>query len=226
MGFISSLGNDYNNYFNPFNNGSGQADQDMQNGYNSANDYLNPYYQGGTQQWNNMGNWQNNQGQMLNGYGNPMDWAWKNANMSPTQWQNNIMAGYQESPNAQYATQAMERAMNNGASASGMTGSGAFYRALNQNANQISQTDQQQYFNNAMNSYYGQMAAGQNFQNAQNNWLNNGRWMAGMGYNAGNQMGQNAENAAYYQGQGDMANQGEWQQGIGLLTKAAMMGAF
>lgn len=92
----------------------------------------------------------------------------------PSQFINNLMGGYQESPHSQYLQdQAMKSAMN-ASSASGLSGSSAMNQAISQNAADISSQDMNQWLQNVLgiNSQYGQGLGS----------------MMGMGQNAGNQL--------------------------------------
>lgn len=68
----------------------------------------------------------------------------------PTQFIGNIMKSYSTSPEAQQQIQQSTQAANSAASASGMLGSGAEQKALQQNAQQLTAADQQQYLQNIM----------------------------------------------------------------------------
>jgi hypothetical protein len=197
-----------------FSGGQGAAAGDVGKGYANAGQYMQPFYNGGVNDWNQYNQALQNQGNTLNQYGNPMDWAWRNASLSPDQFYNNAMSGYQMSPQAKYAMNAMTNSTDHAASASGMLGSGAYGRELNQNANQISQNDMQQYFDNYMRSYQGQMGAGQNYQNQMNNYMSGLFGGANMGYNAGNQMGNYAIGQGMANAQGDEANAKDWNNAI------------
>lgn len=202
-----------------FGSSGGNPYQGVMDAYGQANQRLSPFSDQGTQQWNNYNNALNQQGSNFDGqkYGNPADWQWKNASLSPTDWMNNIMGSYQQSPQAKIAMNNMTQASNNAASASGMVGSGAFAKELQQNANDISRGDMQQYFNNALSSNAQQMMSAQNYQNQQQNWMNNIWNSAGLGYNATNQMNDNDLNSAAARFQGNQANRNQGQQNLGTL---------
>lgn len=217
----------YDDYFNPTTMfGGGDARGDADRGFNQANGYMQPYYNGGVNDYNQYQQWLQSQGKMLGQYGNPADWQWKHAGMAPDQFYNQMMQGYQESPQAKYAMNAMTNATDHAASASGMLGSGAYGKALNQNANQISQNDMQQYWNNVMGAMGAQSGFINNFQGQQNNWQNGMRWGAGMGFNAGQNMGNWAMGKGMYDAQDDWKRQQEMNQMIGMATRGMTGGGF
>lgn len=181
---------------------TGGGKDDAQKGYDQAQNYLNPYIGGGAQDYNNARNRNNNMAGQLDQYGNPADYAWKQANQSPTDYYNNIMKGYTESPEAKYNQEMAMRASTQGGSASGMLGSGAFQREITNNANDISQRDRQQYFNNSMTSNNAQNQAIENFQRQQEAQRQQQQWLTQMGYGA-------ATGAA-----GNSMNNGQFQAGL------------
>ena len=186
---------------------NGGAGGSAQAGYDEAQGYLNPYIQRGTQGFDQWRQSTNAMGQNIANAGPNMGQPqWQSTQMSPQQYYQNIMTGYQESPQAAYAREQAMRAGNSAAAASGMMGSGAFVNGMQRNANQISQGDQQQYFNNVMGSNQAQMGALQNYQNYQNMYNNQLYGQTNIGANAAN-MGanyamQNGQNQAYWDNQG------------------------
>jgi hypothetical protein len=68
----------------------------------------------------------------------------------PEAYINKIMSGYHESPEAQQLQQQAMKASTQGASASGMLGSGELEKALQQHAEQITGADQHQYLQNVL----------------------------------------------------------------------------
>ena len=194
--------------------GTGNAKSDINSGYNQAGQYMNPYYQGGTNDWNQWNPWnQNRAGQFQ---GNPMAWQWGQIGQDPSSFYNKEMAGYSMSPQAQFAMKNMQNSMNNNASATGMAGSGAFDKALQQNANGISSQDMQQYWNNIMGANNMQMGWENNYDNQQREWDQDMQNGARMGYGAGGMMGQwdiDKGNADAYEDQQDMNN---WEQLFGM----------
>ncbi len=201
-----------------WNDFTGGAQNDINNGYNNAQGYLNPYSQGGSAAFNQWRNNTSNYGNMLDQYGNPADYMWRSANQSPQQYYQNIMTGYQQSPQAAYAQQQAARAGNAAAAASGMMGSGAYMNGMQRNANQISQGDQQQYFNNVMSSNQAQMQSIDDFQRQQQ-WYNQMlAQQAGMGLQAAGQQSQNSMQRG--------AQDAYWDnQGLNNMAGIAGMGA-
>ena len=136
----------------------GQMGQDVQN------PYLNAGQQG-------LGNYQN----------------WLNGMQNPSQFINDQMKNYSESPYNQYLQNQSMRAGQNAASASGLMGSTPFLQQSQQNAANIGQQGMDEWLKNVLgiNQMYGQ--GNQNLitggQNAANNLTN-------IYQNLGNQMGQ------------------------------------
>lgn len=195
-----SLWGDVDNFFN------GGANDAVNQGYSNAQAALSPWQQGGQQAFNQWQNNTTNEGNYLNQFQNMGQGQWNSTQMSPQQYYQNIMQGYQISPQAQYNMQMAQRAGNSAAAASGMMGSGAFVNAQQRNANQISQGDQQQYFDNTMGANQAQMQALQNYQQQQmwyNQMLQN---QSQLGANAASQASQNSMNNgqqnAYWDNQG------------------------
>lgn len=203
--------------------GQVKASKDQQAGYARANQYFNPYYQTGQQQFNNLNDYANQQGQMFGGqgqYGNPMDWSWKHAGEDPGQFNNDIMSGYNQSQWAKNTQGQLDDATNRGASASGMLGSGAYMKALQGNANNINQADQQQYYNNVMGGYGQQQQAGQNYQNQQSKYTDLMKYLSDMGFDAAGKMAGNSISSSTAQAHGDEAKQDAYNQ----MISAAIQG--
>jgi len=105
---------------------------------------------------------------------------WANTMKDPTQFINNIMGDYQQSPYAQYLQKQAMNAGTNAASASGLTGSTPFMQQMQQNATDISSQDMNQWLQNVLgiNTQYGGaqgnlMTGGQNAANALTNLYEN-----------------------------------------------------
>jgi uncharacterized phage infection (PIP) family protein YhgE len=83
---------------------------------------------------------------------------WLNSQKDPTQFINNAMGQYQESPYAHNQQLQSMRAGQNAASAGGLSGSSPLYQQLQQNAGNISSHDQNQWLNHVLgiNTQYGQ----------------------------------------------------------------------
>lgn len=222
MGLMSSLENAFT--------GGAQGDVskywDQAKGYyNQAQGYMNPFYQGGMNAFNQ---WNSNSGdmnKMLGQYGNPADFQWRMAGQDPSQYYQHIMSNYTESPEAKYAQEQAMRAGNASAAASGMMGSGAYQKGIQSNANDISQRDRGQYFNNIMGVNQQQMSAIQNYQQQQAQLRQMLAQQAGMGYGAAGQMSGNAMNMssnAMNEGQ----QQANWDnQGFNNMVDVAGMAA-
>lgn len=158
-------------------------------GYGNAMGGMQPYYQGGLDAFGQLRGNTNAMGNYLGAFGPMGAQQWASSQQTPQQYYQNIMSGYQQSPQAAYAQQQATRAGNAAAAASGMMGSGAYMNGMQRNANQISQTDQQQYFNNTMSSNQAQMQSLQDYQNQYQQYMQMLAQQAGMGFNAANSMG-------------------------------------
>jgi hypothetical protein len=170
---------------------SGGGRSDINDAYDKANGYMNPYRQGGMNNYNQMQDYLKNWGGDLGKYGNPGDWMYKQINQSPMDYYNSIMGSYSESPEAKYMQNQAFNASTRGGSASGMLGSGAQLKELQQNANDISQRDRQQYYSNVMGANQAQMGYLNNFQNQQEQYRNMMQYLTSLGYGAASGMGQN-----------------------------------
>jgi len=134
-GALNVFNNPYDQSVDTFNNIL--SGYDKYKGEMSSN--LNPYMTAGTDA---IGSYQNALNRMAN----------------PTDFMNNIMNQYQQSPWAKFQTDQGIKAGNNAASASGMLGSGAEQKELAQFAQGVSSKDMQQYLQNALginNQYLG-----------------------------------------------------------------------
>lgn len=114
---------------------------------------------------------------------------WLNRMENPTDFINNMMGQYQESPYAKYLQQQSMRAGENSASASGLLGSTPFAQQMQQNSANIASGDMNQWLQNVLgvNTQYGQgvgnmMNMGQGSANSLSNIYGN----------MGNQMGATA----------------------------------
>lgn len=173
---------------------SGGGKSDVDNGYNEANSYFQPYQKGGLANFNQMQDYAGKWGNDLHQFDHAGDWQYNHINESPNEYYDSIMGGYSESPEAKYAQQKAFDASSRGASASGMVGSGAFMKGLQENANQISQGDRQQYYNNVIGSNNAQMGALQNLQGQQGNYRQMMQYLTSLGYGAGTNMANNSVN--------------------------------
>lgn len=209
MGMFDSIGN-------MFSGGStGITDRSVQ----KSNNYYSPYYSGGMQDYNQMQQNTQNMGGYLNQYNNAGDYRYSQINQSPNDYYNNIMSGYSQSPDAQNAQQQAMRAANAGGAASGMLGSGAYYKGLQQNANDISQRDRQQYYQNVMGSNDSQRLDLQDLQSQKSNYEQNLQYLTQLGYNSGSQMSQNR----MQQGAQDSSNNKQGMQDMESLASMAAM---
>lgn len=115
---------------------------------------------------------------------------WLQNQQNPSQFINNQMENYQESPWAQNMQQQSINAGQNAASASGLMGSTPLMQALQQNAGTIASQDQNNWLQKILgiNSQYGQ---------GQNNLMTGGKNAANALATLYNQMGQQMGEAAY-----------------------------
>lgn len=184
---------------------SGGGRQDASKGYDQANQYIAPYRTGGAQDYSNYRNYVGQQGQNLDQFSHSGDWQHQQINQSPTDYYNQIMGGYNESPQAKYEQEQSLRASNAGGAASGMLGSGAAQKALQQNAADISGRDQQRYFQNVGNANQMQMGYLGDLRNQQNQYNSMQQYLTGMGYGAATGSGQNAINKGLSNAQYDQS---------------------
>jgi hypothetical protein len=142
--------------------------------------------------------------------------GWLQQQANPSQFINNLMSHYQQSPMAQYQQQQAIRAANNSGSATGLAGSSAMNQQVQQNASNISSQDMQTWLQNVLgiNQQYGQ---GQS-------------QLMGQGFNAGNALaqlygrgGENMGQLALGQQAGENGNMSNLFSGIGQLGMAALM---
>lgn len=161
----------------PYQNAMNQVGQYTQQGANA----LNPYAQGGANEI-------------------PQYQQWLKSMQNPSQFENNLMSQYQESPTAKYMQQQAVRSAQNAGSSSGLMGSTPMEQQVQQNASNISQQDMGNWLQNALgiNTQYGQ---------GMNNMINTGEQgansLANLYQNEGNTMG----NLAYGQGVAQNQNQ-------------------
>ncbi len=167
--------------------------------YGAAGNAYNKYAQmgaGAISPYNTMGQ---------NAMGNYAKWAQSMSN--PSQFENQLMANYQESPNAKFMQQQAMRAGENMGSASGLMGSTPLAMQMQQNAGNISQQDMQNWMSNAL-------GVNQQYGGALGNMMNTGL----MGANSllglyGQEAGAQGE-AAYGQNQGENQGMGNMMNGI------------
>lgn len=175
-----------------------------------------PYKQAGNayQQWAQKGAAAQNPFWQAGANAIPDYQKWLQSQSDPSQFINNMMNNYQQSPWAKYSQQQGMRAGENAASASGMMGSTPFVQAMQQNAQNISSGDMQNWLQNVLgiNTQYGQgeqnlMQGGQGAANALSQMYGNmGDYMGGAAY------GQSAG------GQNDM-----WDKIGGLASIASIL---
>lgn len=173
---------------------SGGARDDAAAGYDEANRYLAPYRTGGQADYNTYRGYVQQQGQNLAPYQGAGSWQYNQINQSPTDYYNQIMQGYSESPQAKYEQEQAMRAANAGGAASGMIGSGAYQKAIQQNAADVSARDQQRYFQNVGNTNQMQMGYLGNLNQRQDQYNAMQQYLTGLGYGGANGMGGNAIN--------------------------------
>jgi len=140
--------------------------------------------------------------------------SWLQGMQNPSQFINNQMANYQESPYAKYQQQQGMNAAQNMGSASGLTGSTPLMQFAQQNAQNISSKDMDQWLQHVLgiNTQYGQ-----GMQNMMNMGQGAANSLTNMYGNMGQQMGQ----AAYGQKAGEGSDFMNMLGGIG-----SMIGSF
>lgn len=205
-----------------FGGGQANAGRAQSAGYDKAMGYMNPYYQGGLADYNKYRGAVGGQGDMLAQYGNPADYAWRSAGLSPQEYYQNLMGGYTTSPQAQYQTDQMQKAAQRGASASGMMGSGTFFDSLQRNQQDIVAQDQDRWLNNMLGVNNQQMGYLNNFQGQQNDYMNRLNGLAGVGYNAANAMGQYSVGQGGANAQTELGKGNTWGNLLSMGAGAAM----
>lgn len=173
---------------------SGGGRDEAAAGYDEANRYLAPYRTGGVEDYNAYRDYVHNQGANLAPFANAGSWQYNQINQSPVDYYGQIMQGYNESPQAKYEQEQALRAANAGGAASGMIGSGAYQKAIQQNAADISARDQQRYFQNVGNANQMQMGYLGNLNNRQDQQNAMMQYLTGLGYTGAAGMGSNAVN--------------------------------
>lgn len=184
--------------------------EDINDAYDEQQRYMRPYTQNAPQDYNDFRNTTSQMGSRLAPFQNAGDYRYSHINQSPTDYYNQIMGGYHESPQAKYEQEAAMRGANFGASASGMQGSGAFEKALQQNAADISANDQQRFYGNVMGANTSQREDLQNFQQQQQAYQQMQQYLASLGYGASMGHGQNSINRGLANAQLDRQNVEDW----------------
>lgn len=169
-GIGSFLGGLFNDSGAPYEAAMGQYQKFL----DEAKQTQNPFYQAGT---NAIPQYQN----------------YLNTMQNPSQFINNLMGQYQESPYAHYQQQQGRRAAENMGSAYGLTGSTPLMNQSQQNASNISGQDMNNWLSHVLgiNTQYGQgvgnlMQGGQGSANALTNLLSHyGQLMGEGAYNKG-----------------------------------------
>lgn len=120
------------------------AGKEYQDYYNQGKSFQNPFFEAGKGAIPQFQEW-------LNGMKNPSDFI------------NNLMGQYQESPYAKFQQQQAVRAGQNMGSASGLTGSTPLAQFAEQNARDISSQDMNQWLQNVLgiNTQYGAGLSGE-----------------------------------------------------------------
>lgn len=160
---------------------------------NAANQY---------QKWAQMGTGAMNPFMQAGAGAIPQYQNWLKTMSNPQQFINNLMSGYQESPNAKFMQQQAMRAGENMGSASGLMGSTPLALQMQQNAGNISQQDMQNWMGNVlgMNQLYGgalgnEMNMGEQGANSlMNMYSNMANNMGDMAYSEGAAQNQNFGN--------------------------------
>lgn len=194
---------------------SGGGKKDINRGYDAARQYLNPYIIGGGQDYTNYRNYASNEGQFLNPYQNAGHIQYDAINQTPEDYYNSIMKGYSESPQAKYEQEQAMRAANSGASASGMLGSGAYQKGIQQNAADIASRDQQRYFGNVVGANEMQMGYLDNLQNRQRAYEQMQQYLTSLGYGAATGAGQNEISRGKDQASLDRQSMEDWMSVLG-----------
>lgn len=205
MGFLSGLVDTI------FGGGKSAAADKEAAGYDRANAFMQPYQQGGAQDYSRFRGDVNREGAELSRYGNPYDWMYQQAGKDPQQFLRELTSGYSESPMARYAQEQAMKGATQGASASGMLGSGALLKRLQDNAYDISARDQDRYLQNVMNVNNRQQQYGENLQGQRLNNRNSLWNLVNLGNQAAGTMGRNEIGKGEAEGRGEEGRARGWQ---------------
>jgi hypothetical protein len=165
-----------------FISGNGQNTADR--GYREADRYLSPYAEGGLEDYRNLREYNDRWSQGLGKYDHAGDRFYDEISLSPAELYAKRMEGYTESPMAKYQQEQALRASKAAGAASGMIGSGAFLKGIQQNASDIVARDQDRYFNNILATENNQRSSLNNLQQQRANQLANQQYLATLGYGA------------------------------------------
>lgn len=203
---------------------SGGGRSDVDKGYDRSRELLDPYIHGGREDYDRLRRETGERGDYYNRFGNAGDYMYNHINQSPNSYYDEIMGGYSESPEAKYLTDQANRAATFGASASGMMGSGAFQRSLQENAARIASNDRQRYFNNVMGVGDTQFRNLENLQNQEARNQQMRQWLASMGYGASGSAAGNEINRGKDLSAIDQAGMSDLVRGVGQAAAAYMTG--
>lgn len=173
---------------------SGGGKSDINDAYKKAQGFLQPYQEGGAADYANYRNYAKQFGDRLSPWNNAGSYQYNQINQSPVDYYNTIMKGYAESPQAKYEQEQSMRAATAGGSASGMIGSGAWEKGLQQNAADISSRDQQRYYGNVMGANNMQMGYLGDLHNQQGQYNQMQQYLTSLGYGGASAMGENSIN--------------------------------
>ena len=133
-----------------------------------------------------------------------------NAMQNPVAFENNIMSQYQMSPQAQFQMKQGQNGMNAAAAAGGTLGSTGAMKDMDMFNQQVTNTDMTNFLNRSLG--------------VNSEFLNNAGNLAGMGMNAGGQMGNwsmdRAADLAQLYGMQGLSNMYGSQSGMGMLGGA------
>lgn len=163
-----------------FGGGESTAAQASRQGYQNAQNYMQPYYQGGVENYGHYSDYLQGMNNTLGQHQDPLSMgSWMQGQIGANQqdYYQNLIEGYNETPQAKYEQEQMMRAATQAGSASGMQGSGAQMKALQENAHDISSRDMQQYYQNQLVATQQQQSYlhdyTNDYRNLQNSYLNN-----------------------------------------------------
>lgn len=156
-----------------------QAQDLMKQYYGQATGYMQPFYNSGTQA---LGDYQ----KALSGMSNPQ------------QFYQQMMQGYNTSPQAQFQQEQAQKASNQAAAAGGTLGGGAQQKSLADYTQQLTSRDQQQYLNNML-GIHGQYMGGLSGleQQGYGSAGQMGNWAMNTGNELSNLMSQIGQSKAY-----------------------------
>lgn len=201
-----------------FGGGQRQAAERREEALREAQERLAPYTEGGAQDYQQYRDYYGNLGQELGQYGSPYEWMWNQINRDPGSFYQDLMEGYNETPMAKYEQEQMMNAVNNAASASGMMGSGAYLREMQDRAADITARDMDRYYQNILGANQLQRDYLGDFRGQQDRYTGGLFNSARQGMEAARGMGEYDQRIGGAQADQETARAAGWNNLVGGLT--------